>query len=71
MPGFDRTGPEGRGPMTGGRRGLCQVPTQNRLSDTPARTGYIPRAMGFAWRVFSGGKFGLGLRRGFGGRGRR
>ena len=23
MPGFDRTGPWGAGPMTGGRRGLC------------------------------------------------
>ena len=23
MPGFDRTGPWGTGPMTGGRRGLC------------------------------------------------
>jgi hypothetical protein len=23
MPGFDRTGPLGMGPMTGGRRGLC------------------------------------------------
>ena len=23
MPGLDRTGPQGAGPMTGGRRGLC------------------------------------------------
>lgn len=23
MPGFDRTGPRGMGPMTGGGRGLC------------------------------------------------
>ena len=23
MPGFDRTGPQGMGPMTGGGRGLC------------------------------------------------
>lgn len=23
MPGFDRTGPAGQGPMTGGRQGLC------------------------------------------------
>ncbi len=23
MPGYDRTGPAGYGPMTGGRRGLC------------------------------------------------
>jgi hypothetical protein len=24
MPGFDRTGPEGKGPMTGGARGRCR-----------------------------------------------
>ena len=24
MPGFDRTGPEGNGPLTGGRRGSCR-----------------------------------------------
>lgn len=23
MPGYDRTGPMGKGPMTGGQRGLC------------------------------------------------
>jgi len=26
MPGFDGTGPYGRGPMTGGGRGFCAVP---------------------------------------------
>ncbi|WOX56371.1 MULTISPECIES: DUF5320 domain-containing protein [unclassified Methanoculleus] len=26
MPGFDGTGPSGRGPMTGGRRGRCVPP---------------------------------------------
>jgi len=26
MPGFDGTGPRGRGPMTGGARGFCAVP---------------------------------------------
>ena len=25
MPGFDRTGPAGQGPMTGGGRGLCNL----------------------------------------------
>jgi hypothetical protein len=33
MPGFDRSGPMGAGPMTGGRRGLC----------SPANTGYDTR----------------------------
>jgi hypothetical protein len=26
MPGFDGTGPAGRGPMTGGGRGYCSIP---------------------------------------------
>ncbi|MFA7072693.1 MAG: DUF5320 domain-containing protein, partial [Methanoculleus sp.] len=32
MPGFDGTGPSGRGPLTGGRRGRCVLP------GTPAAT---------------------------------
>ena len=27
MPGFDGTGPMGQGPMTGGGRGFCAMPT--------------------------------------------
>jgi hypothetical protein len=53
MPGFDRTGPMGAGPMTGGARGLCN----------PANAGYNP---GFT-EGFSYGR-GLGLRCGFRGR---
>ncbi|MBW1735637.1 MAG: DUF5320 domain-containing protein [Deltaproteobacteria bacterium] len=55
MPGFDRTGPEGRGPMTGGGRGLC----------APARAGY---AGGFGRRPAGGRGFGrgYGLGRGYG-----
>ena len=50
MPGFDRTGPMGAGPMTGGTRGRCN----------PATAGNIPAyAEGYGY----GG--GLGLRRGF------
>lgn len=66
MPGFDRTGPMGAGPMTGGRRGLCN----------PANTGYGTRfvgAFGFGrgmglGRGFRGG-FGRGMGRAFGWRG--
>ena len=29
MPRFDRTGPEGQGPMTGGKRGRCLNSGQN------------------------------------------
>jgi hypothetical protein len=37
MPGFDRTGPEGMGPMTGGRRGLCGSGTNRRFASWPGR----------------------------------
>jgi len=50
MPGFDRTGPMGAGPMTGGARGLCNS----------ANAGYNPSFT----EGFSYGR-GLGLRRGF------
>jgi hypothetical protein len=50
MPGFDRSGPMGLGPMTGGRRGLCN----------PVNTGYDTRFSG----VFGFGR-GMGLGRGF------
>ncbi len=50
MPGFDRTGPMGSGPMTGGGRGRCN----------PAMAGNIPAyAGGYGYGC------GLGLRRGF------
>ena len=50
MPGFDRTGPMGAGPMTGGRRGLC-----NPAIAAGARAYTGPYGYGG----------GLGLRRGF------
>jgi len=50
MPGYDRTGPMGAGPMTGGARGLCN----------PVNTAYNPRFT----EGFNYGR-GLGLRRGF------
>ena len=50
MPGFDRTGPMGAGPMTGGARGRCN----------PATAGNIPAYTG----GYGFGR-GLGLRRGF------
>ena len=57
MPGFDRSGPMGTGPMTGGRRGICG----NRAGAANMQTfggGY-------------GSGRGMGFRRGFGrGRGR-
>ena len=59
MPGGDRTGPVGRGPMTGRRAGFCagyQVP------------GYENPSYGFG-RGFGGG-LGRGFGRGYLGRGR-
>ena len=53
MPGFDRTGPWGEGPMTGGARGYCN----------PAWTGgYRSQTFGPGW----GRGRGRGFRRGFG-----
>ncbi len=60
MPGFNRTGPMGAGPMTGGARGLCN----------PATAGTMPAYGGGYGR---GPGFGRGFRRGYGpdaGRGR-
>ncbi len=50
MPGLNGTGPTGAGPMTGGRRGLCNT----------AGSGYIPQPMG------NGMNFNRGMGRGFG-----
>ncbi|MBN2062537.1 MAG: DUF5320 domain-containing protein [Deltaproteobacteria bacterium] len=52
MPGFDRTGPSGAGPMTGGARGFCNPSTR-----AYAGTGY---GYGLG-RGFRGG-FGRGFR---------
>lgn len=50
MPGFDRTGPMGAGPMTGGARGRCNPATTGNIATFAGGYGY--------------GR-GLGLRRGF------
>ncbi|MBU2651932.1 MAG: DUF5320 domain-containing protein [Bacteroidetes bacterium] len=57
MPGFDRTGPSGNGPMTGRRRGYCAGNNENKGFAAPP----------FAWgrgRGFQG--YGFGRGRGFG-----
>ena len=51
MPGFDKNGPMGAGPMTGGRRGLCK----------PANTG-----TGGSYGYGKGMNIGRGFRGGFG-----
>lgn len=63
MPGFDRTGPEGRGPMTGRGLGRCRDPkdrsNEENFDDFPRGQG---RGRGFG---FGRGR-GHGNRRGFG-----
>lgn len=56
MPGFDRSGPTGNGPMTGGRRGLCVSPSPQ---DGSINYGYKRGGRGFGR--------GRGLARGWGG----
>jgi uncharacterized protein DUF5320 len=59
MPRFDRTGPMGSGPMTGGARGLCN----------PANAGYNARFTGGYGRgvgLRRGFRGGFGLERGRG-----
>ncbi len=60
MPGLNRTGPMGNGPMTGGRRGVCNL---NQEPGTPTNFGAgFGRGMGFS-RGFRDGS-GMGMRRG-------
>ena len=63
MPGFDQTGPMGFGPMTGGRRGLCN-PANMGYGRGFAGTFGFGRGMGLG-RGFRGG-FGRGMGRAFG-----
>ena len=56
MPGFDRTGPRGMGPMTGGGRGLC--------NPRGIRPDYLGYGFGFrgaspAWPYVGRGRGGL------------
>ena len=57
MPGFDGTGPRGEGPMTGGGRGNCGLP-----SDQLPKRGFFGRGRGR--RGYGRGRGGRG--RGFG-----
>lgn len=64
MPGFDRTGPSGMGPMTGGGRGYCN-PSQSAYGPSPAwGPGYS--GAGYGRGSGRGRGFGRGYGRGFG-----
>ena len=64
MPGFDRSGPMGAGPMTGGARGRCNPATARTIPTYAGGYGY-GRGLGLR-RGFRGG-FGPGgdMRRGY------
>ncbi len=84
MPGFDGTGPSGRGPMTGGARGWCNPngpAAQGYPANRPANVAPVPPTYGARAtaspqrQVYGRGRPRWGLRglqgRGFrGGRGR-
>jgi len=49
MPGFDRTGPRGMGPMTGGGRGFCAYPGGAGRPPAGGRA-FFGRGGGRGWR---------------------
>mgnify|MGYP001819721145 CR=1 FL=1 len=63
MPGLDRRGPMGTGPMTGGRRGLCGQ--AGSAYDVPAYGGMV-YGRGFGMRRGQRTEFGPGSGRGRG-----
>ena len=66
MPGFNRTGPMGAGPMTGGQRGFCNPATREYEGQFSGAPGF-GRGIGLG-RGFRGG-FGPGMGRAFARRG--
>lgn len=54
MPGFNATGPMGKGPMTGGGRGFCVVPVEQGMPIMGVGRGGRPYGGGRG-RCFGGG----------------
>lgn len=63
MPGFDRRGPMGAGPMSGGRRGLCNLATAR---DARTFIGGYGAGLGFRGGFGRGRGWRRGLGRGYG-----
>ncbi len=58
MPNLNGTGPQGQGPMTGGRRGRCRVVPEDTVRNagtTPADTQGTQAGLGRGGRPFGGG----------------
>ncbi|MGD8761868.1 MAG: DUF5320 domain-containing protein [Desulfobacteraceae bacterium] len=69
MPGFDRTGPMGAGPMTGGARGRCNPATAGTIPDYAGGFGYgrgLALRRGFRGGYGPGMGWGRGYGRGYG-----
>lgn len=72
MPGFDKTGPEGEGAMTGRRMGRCTGYSKKLGPSTPSENqedfpeSYGRRGFGFGWRRRGRGRGrGMGFRNRF------
>ena len=73
MPGYDGTGPAGKGPLTGGARGYCAIPLEE--DGSPSTPFGLAGLRGMPIRVALGGLvawacgrglYGLARRRGWG-----
>jgi len=77
MPGFDKTGPEGQGSMTGRKRGLCREDikeTSEKSSTQSSSENEVLYGVGRGGRPYGGGRghcYGGGRRRRGFGNGRR
>ncbi len=75
MPGFDKTGPQGQGAMTGRKRGRCRDTQTENTENQTAENKDVVYGVGRGGRPRGGGKgncFGGGNGKGGGrGRGRR
>jgi len=66
MPGFDQTGPQGSGPMTGGRRGNCQSEPTGFINFLGRQGGmFRNRNRGYGGPGRMRGGFGNGFCRGY------
>jgi len=65
MPGFDRSGPGGGGPMTGGARGYCNPANAGFERPLAGTTGF-GRGMAYGRGLRGGYGPGMGMRHGFG-----
>lgn len=77
MPGFDQTGPEGKGPATGGRRGKCattnsEVKVNSEMATPVNEEAPAKDSNGEVYGIGRGGKpYGGGRGQGYGGGRRR